>query len=64
MSQLQTQGPTVAVKPQPNVYTVLVIIGIVVLGVAIGVMLHNLTVNYDMTMGQIFDPSFKGPPVK
>jgi hypothetical protein len=53
------QGPVVQVKPQPNVYTVLVIIAAAALVVALVVVLNTLmssTNGYGMEFGQLFDP--------
>ena len=63
MTQIPTQGPVVPVKAQPNVYTALLIISILCLAAAVGISVYNLTVNYDMTLGQIFDKAYK-PLVK
>jgi hypothetical protein len=61
MTQNPATGPVVPVKAQPNVYTVLLIIAVIVLAVAAGICLNNLMGNYGMEFGQIFDPSFKVP---
>ena len=42
MTQIPSGGPVVQVKPQPNVYTVLLVVTIIVLAVTIGLVLHNL----------------------
>lgn len=54
-------GQVATVKPKANVYTVLVIIAILVLGAAIGFCLHNLMSpsaagGYDMKFDQLFKP--------
>ncbi len=51
--------PPTAVKPSPNIYTALLIIGIVALGVALGVVLHILLGSpanggYGLDFGQLF----------
>jgi hypothetical protein len=65
MTQLPTRGPTVEVQPQPNVYTILLIVAIAALLVACGMVLwklmSQLPVGYAMQIGQMFEP-FK-PPV-
>ena len=47
MSQLPTTtngaGPVIPVRPQPNIYTVLLFISILAIGVAIGFCLYTLT---------------------
>jgi len=46
MSQLPTPngaGPVVPVRPRPNVYTVLLFISIIAIGVAMGFCLYRLT---------------------
>jgi len=53
MTQI-TQGPVVQVKPQPNVYTVLLIVAIVVLALATGVVLYDMMTSYGMSFGDIF----------
>ena len=61
MSQMQQmpQGPVVAVKPQANVYTVLLIIAILAMAVAAGTLVYDLTTTYGMSLGDIFS----GAPV-
>jgi len=60
MSQLPSeQGPVIPVKPQPNVYTVLLIVAILALIVSISIVLYNLMTTYGMTFAQIFQPSSK-----
>ena len=55
MMQLQ-QGPVIPVKAQPNIYTLLLIIAILILAVTIGFVLHNLMSadRYGQTLEQIF----------
>ena len=53
MNQMM-QGPVVAVKPQANVYTVLLIVAILAMAFAAGTLVHDLTTNYGMTFGDIF----------
>ena len=60
MSQLPPSG-TIQVKPQSNVYTLMMIITILVLGVAIGFVMHKLMSapihgGYGLEFGQIFEP--------
>ncbi len=58
MAQLNThpttQGPVIPVKPQPNVYTAMILLSAVVLAVAFGVVAYDLIVNYGLSFGQVF----------
>ena len=54
MTQTPIQGPVIAVKPQPNVYTVLLIIAIVAMAVAAIIGVDDLTNNYGMSFGDLF----------
>jgi hypothetical protein len=66
MTQVPSQGPVIEVRPQPNIYTVLLLVAILVLLVAIGVVLWKLTSpmpnGYDMRLVELFKP-FE-PPVR
>ena len=53
MTQMM-QGPVVTVKPQANVYTVLLIIAILAMVAAVGTLVYDLTANYGMSIGDIF----------
>ena len=65
MTQIPAQSPVVQVKPQANVYSVLLIVAILALLAAIGFMLWNLLSpvpqGYGMTVEDLFSP-FKIPP--
>jgi hypothetical protein len=64
MTSLPPQGPVVKVKPQPDLYTLLLILAILILAVTIGVVLYDLMANYGMTLGEILTGKTKGlPPV-
>lgn len=60
MSQMPSGGSVVQVKPQPNIYTALLIVAILALGVAIGLVLYNLMApvdtgaGYGMKFGDLF----------
>lgn len=56
MSTLNPQGLLVKVKPQDNVYTVLLAVAILFLALAAGIVMHSLMVNYGMSFGEIFKP--------
>jgi hypothetical protein len=47
-------GAVMHVKPQPNIYTALVIIAIVFMIVAIAMGLHSLMGSYGMSMKDLF----------
>ncbi len=64
MTTQPLNGPVVPVKPQANVYTVLLIIAILALGAAVALTLQNLMNNYGMTLGDIFDPKYSPLPPK
>ncbi len=54
MTSATTSGPVVTVKPQPNVYTILLIVAILFLATAVGFCLYNLMHNYGLTFGELF----------
>ena len=63
MSQLPPDG-TILVKPQSNVYTLMMIITILVLGFAAGFVVHKMMLplgegGYGMTFGEIFSSPAK-----
>jgi hypothetical protein len=65
MTQSASQPPTVEVRPQPNVYTVMLLVAIIALGVAIAVVMWKLTSSataggYGLNVGAMFEP-FKNP---
>jgi len=64
MTQGASQGPVIRVKPQPTIYTLLMIVAIVVLAVTLGLVLHNLLAappsGYGLSVGELFGP-FKAP---
>lgn len=60
MSQLPPSG-TIQVKPQSNIYTIMMIITILVLSVAIGFVMHKLMSpasagGYGLEFGKLFEP--------
>ena len=54
MTMISPEGPVVRVKPQSNVYTVLLAVGVVVLAAAIGIVVHDLMTTYGLSFGQLF----------
>jgi len=63
MTQLPTQGPAGG-PPQPNVYTLLLIVANLALMVTIGVALWALMSEsgYGLSFGQLFQPLTPGGP--
>ncbi len=60
MAITPSQGPVIKVTPQPDVYTVLLLVAIIGLAVAVVVCGMRLTAaanagGYGMTVGQMFD---------
>ena len=61
MTQLPSQqGPIVELRPQPNVYTVLLLIAVIALAIAVGVVFWKLTsplpVGYGLEVKELLDP--------
>jgi len=60
MANVTTQGPVVEAKPQPNVYTVLLIVAILAMVVAIAAVGYRLMAaspqGYDLTFKDLFEP--------
>lgn len=58
MTELQSRQPVVSVKPQSDIYTLLVIVTILALAVAAGMALYDLISpeGYGMRFGDIFLP--------
>ncbi len=54
MTAMPGQSPVVKVKPQPNIYTLLLILAIIFLAVTVGMVMHNLMTAYDMTFVELF----------
>ena len=42
MTRAPSQGPVIQVKPQPNVYTVLLIVAVLFMAVTVGRVMYNL----------------------
>ena len=55
-----SQQTTVRVKPQPDVYTALLVVAILVLAATIGIVIWNLTSVYGLTFAEIFQPTNVG----
>jgi len=68
MTQVSPEQTVVTVKPQPDVYTVLLIIGILVLGVAVGLVLYTLLSQppggYGLPFGALFDAGQLPDPIR
>jgi hypothetical protein len=59
MSQLPLTDETIQVKPQSNIYTLMMIITVLVLGVVVGLVMQKLMGpvdhgGYGMTFGEVF----------
>jgi len=59
MTQMPQQQPAPVIrKPQPNIYTVLLIVAIIALAVTIGLVIYNLMADppngYGLEFGQLF----------
>ena len=48
------QGSMVRIKPQPDIYTLLLALAILALLTAIAFVLHNLLATYGMSFGDVF----------
>ncbi len=48
------QSPPVRGKPQPDIYTLLLIIAIIFLAVTVGMVMHNLMTTYGLTFTEMF----------
>ncbi len=65
MTQVPSQGPVVQVKPQPDIYTLMLIVTIIALAVTVAIVLMNLLSpferpdgspgGYGLEFGQLFD---------
>jgi len=59
MTQNSTNGPTIEVKPSPDVYTVLLVMAVIALGVTLGICLNSLLSampeGYGLEFKQLFD---------
>ena len=68
MTQLPSQGPVIQVKPQPGIYTLLLIVAILALVVTIGIVLYNLLSSlpngYGLELGTFFDASRLPPEIR
>ena len=53
-AMLSGQSPVGKIKPQPNIYTLLLILAIIFLAVTVGIVMHNLMTTYDMTFVELF----------
>jgi hypothetical protein len=65
MTQTPSQPPTVEVRPQPNVYTVILLVAVIALALAVAIVFWKLTspppAGYGLNFGAMFEP-FKTPP--
>ena len=57
MTQITSQqGPVAYPRPQPDIYTLLLIVAILALGATVGVVLWNLLTVYNLPFEAIFKP--------
>lgn len=66
MAQPPSKGPIIQVKPQPGIYTVMLIVASAALAVTIGIVMYNLMSpvtaadgsagGYGLSFGEMFDP--------
>jgi hypothetical protein len=56
MSAMPPQPTVVTVKPQSNIYTLLLIVSILVLAATTGIVLYNLMTSYGLSLGDLFKP--------
>jgi len=54
MAAMSAQPPVVRVKPQQDIYTLLLILSVLALAAAIALVAHNLMTVYGMSFGQLF----------
>ena len=62
MTSTSPSGPVVKVKPQPDVYTLLLIVAIFCLAVAVGAVVWNLVTHYGLSFTQLFTGQ-EAPPI-
>jgi len=48
------QSPLVKTKPQPDIYTLLLIVAIIFLAVTVGMVMYNLMTTYGLTFTEMF----------
>ena len=53
MSMMSPNSVVAKVKPQPNIYTVLLAAAVILLAVAVGVCLYTLMTTYGLSFGEI-----------
>ena len=68
MTRTPTQGPVVEIKPQPSIYTVLLVVAILSILIAVALGLHTLMAEspagYGLKFGQLFEPLTRSLPAK
>jgi hypothetical protein len=62
MTSMPPSGPVVRVKPQPDVYTVLLIVAVLGLAVTVGAVMYDLMHNYGLTFARLFSGQ-ETPPI-
>ena len=56
MTEVSRSSSVVRVKPEADIYTLLVIVAILALGTTVGVAIWNLTSTYGLKFAEIFQP--------
>ena len=69
MTQAPSKGPVVEVKPQPNIYTILLLVAVLALGTTIGFVTHDLLTpldkgGYEVPFEKVFQPLDEPPPIE
>ena len=54
MTGISSQAPVVKVKPQPDVYSLLLILAVLAMGGTIAYLAHHLMTVYGLTFGELF----------
>lgn len=69
MTEASSRGPVVEVKPQPNVYTILLLVAVMALGTTVGFVMHNLLTplekgGYGVPFEKVFKPLDEPQPIE
>jgi hypothetical protein len=54
MSMTPHNAPVVQAKPQPDIYTMLLLLAVLSLALAIGALVYDMMSTYQMSLGEIF----------
>jgi len=69
MTQAPSKGPVLEVKPQPNIYTILLLVAVLALGTTIGFVMQNLLSplekgGYEVPFEKVFKPIEEPKPIE